>query len=502
MRTCQNCEDKFKKTKCDTSFTETRDAVVEKLLKKGAKDLKLCISDIPVDMGARQKSDENEPAECPPAVGDKRKLFAMYSDDDDDDLLAIDSSRPAFSEKKMPNTTGKTVSKDLVVVKRRKPDIEYANESGSDDGENEESESDNGNSSEEQSGYSGTDSNCDSGDDGEQVPPITRSRSKSSPLNSLLRSPLVQISPPRTPPNHSESIESMATGSNERHPAWPSDHVQSPPYDDIRKNMVSDFNSPTANRPSSCDQDDEISVIETALRPMYIQEQGAVMEIETKSLPIHTDEEGIAVSSIELPRQNFMSDDVDSLFNGDPYYPDEDEHLYCPEEEKSHNRITDETVAENFEGPLGIVESEQITNGTVVMDKGRTKILAASFDSAMHGVCMTEILRDIAELEDVVPETKIRHTANGEFVYDMDREKRLLYCLDTYPQKWTTLKNSKKSRPFDLYIWGIESIGRYRLETNPNRWPAMFDLVSTRGRSHVQIASSPLRRNKVFGHEA
>ena len=84
-------------------------------------------------MGARQKSVENEPEECPPAVGDKRKLFAMY------DLLAIG-----------PITTGKTVSKDLVVVKRRKPDSEYANESGSDDGENEESESDNGNSSEEQ----------------------------------------------------------------------------------------------------------------------------------------------------------------------------------------------------------------------------------------------------------------------------------------------------------------------------------------------------------------
>ena len=124
-------------------------------------------------MGTRQKSDENEPEECPPAAGDKRKLYAIKSHDDDDDLLETDSSRPIFSQNKVPITTGKTVSKDLVVVKRRKPDSEHDNESGSDDGENEESESENGNSSEEQSGYSGADSNCHSRDDGEQVPPIT-----------------------------------------------------------------------------------------------------------------------------------------------------------------------------------------------------------------------------------------------------------------------------------------------------------------------------------------
>ena len=207
VRTCQYCEDKFKKTKCDTSFTETCDVVVEKLLKKGAKDLKLCLTDIPVEMGTRQKSDENEPEECPPAAGDKRKLYAIKSHDDDDDLLETDSSRPIFSQKKVPITTGKTVSKDLVVVKRRKPDSEHDNESGSDDGENEESESENGNSSEEQSGYSGADSNCHSRDDGEQVPPITGSQKKLSPLNSPLKSPRVQISPLRTPPNHSESTD-------------------------------------------------------------------------------------------------------------------------------------------------------------------------------------------------------------------------------------------------------------------------------------------------------
>ena len=422
--------------------------VVEKLLKKGAKDLKICLTDIPVGMGTRQKSDENEPAQCPPALGDKRKHHVINSDDD---LLEIDSSCPIFAQKRVPITTGKTVSKDLVVLKRRKPDSEHNNESGSDDGENKESESENSNSSEEQSGYSGADSICDSGDDSEQVPPITRSRNKLSPLNSPLRSPRVQISPLRTPPNHSEStdglkMESMATGSNERHPASPSDHVQSPPYHDIRKNMVSDLNSPTANWPSSCGQDKEISVIETGTepRPMHIKEQCAVMEIEAKSYPMHIEEQRIAVSSIELPEQNFMSGDVESLFNGGPYYPDEDERLYCPEEEESQNRITGETLAENFEGPLCIVESEQITNGTTVIDKRKTKILVASFDSAMRGVCMAQILRDVAELEDVVAQTKMCHTANGEFAYDVNGDKMLLYCSDTYPQKWTNLNYSNK----------------------------------------------------------
>ena len=138
-----------------------------------------------------------------------------------------------------------------------------------------------------------------------------------------------------------------------------------------------------------------------------------------------------------------MSSDVDNLFNGGPYYPDEDEHLYCPEEEESQNRITDETLAKNFKGPLGIVESEQITNGTTVIDKGKTKILVASFDSAMRGVCMAEILRDVAELEDVVPQTKMCYTANGEFAYDVNGDKTLLYYLDKCI-KWTNLKNSNK----------------------------------------------------------
>ena len=152
----------------------------------------------------------------------------------------------------------------------------------------------------------------------------------------------MQISLLRTPPNHSEStdglkVESMATGSNGQHPGSPSDHVQSPHHDDIRKNMVSDLNSPAANHPSSCGQDKEISVIETGTvpLPMYIKEQCAVMEIEAKSYPMDIEEQRTAVSSIELPEQNFMSSDVDNLFNGGPYYPDEDECLYCPEEEKS-----------------------------------------------------------------------------------------------------------------------------------------------------------------------
>ena len=123
------------------------------------------------------------------------------------------------------------------------------------------------------------------------------------------------------------------------------------------------------------------------------------------------------------------------MFNGGPYYPDEDERLYCPEEEESQNRITDETLAENSKGPLGIVESEQITNGTTVINKGKPKIAVASFDSAMRGVCMAEILRDVAELEDVVPQTKMCYTVNGD--------KTLLYYLDKCI-KWTNLKNSNK----------------------------------------------------------
>ena len=44
----------------------------------------------------------------------------------------------------------------------------------------------------------------------------------------------------------------------------------------------------------------------------------------------------------------------------------------------------------------------------------------------------------------MVAQTKMCHTANGEFAYDVNADKILLYCSDTYPQKWTNLKNSNK----------------------------------------------------------
>ena len=56
---------------------------------------------------------------------------------------------------------------------------------------------------------------------------------------------------------------------------------------------------------------------------------------------------------------------------------------------------------------------------------------------------MAEILRDIAELEDVVPQTKMCYTANGEFAYDVNGDKTRLYYLDKCI-KWTNLKNSNK----------------------------------------------------------
>ena len=57
---------------------------------------------------------------------------------------------------------------------------------------------------------------------------------------------------------------------------------------------------------------------------------------------------------------------------------------------------------------------------------------------------MVTILREVADLRDVVPETNMRHTANGEFALEVHTNNEMLYCLDTFPQKWTALKHSSK----------------------------------------------------------
>ena len=56
---------------------------------------------------------------------------------------------------------------------------------------------------------------------------------------------------------------------------------------------------------------------------------------------------------------------------------------------------------------------------------------------------MAEILTEVAELEDVVPQTKMCYTANGEFAYDVNGDKSRLYYLDKCI-KWTNLKDSNK----------------------------------------------------------
>ena len=139
-----------------------------------------------MEMGTDGAKDEGGPVECPPEVGDKRKYFAINSDDDDDYLIAMDSSHPSFSQKRIPITTGKTVSKDLVVIKRHKLDSESDGESGS--GGNGESDIENDdNASIELSDFSGVESTYDSEDE-EQLLPTTRSQNKLSPLNSPIKS--------------------------------------------------------------------------------------------------------------------------------------------------------------------------------------------------------------------------------------------------------------------------------------------------------------------------
>ena len=516
VRSCQDCEDKFRKTKCNTSFTETRDAVVEKLLKKGGKDFKLCISDIPMGMGTRQKSDEDESNECPPAVGNKRKLFAICSDDEDDgDLLATDSSHPVFSQKKMPITTGKTASKDLIVVKKHKPDSE--NESDSDN-----SESDN--ACIELSDCSEAESVCDSEGDEEPVPPTTRSQNVSSPLNSPNKSLRVQVSPMKVSPNRrrprrDQKIQNTAADSNERQLTSPNRCVQ-PRLLRGEQNSPSDLKSTTQDRSSISDGDEEMSDGEAGTESYSVRvceqrvpvlhskstddltiestvadsnerhsplptaqstvgdsnspiqdcnRDGNLTDEETggESCEMHKDEERDAILSIKLPESNqFASNDVEDLFNASPYRPENDDYVYFSEKERDQTLATNEFSAEIFKeqfvvtesekpefggpffdgarSPLGILHSEKLLNDKRVTKEGKTTIGVASFDSAIRGVCMAKILREIADLRDVVPETSMRHTANGEFALEVHTNNEMLYCLDTFPQKWTALKHSSK----------------------------------------------------------
>ena len=107
-------------------------------MKTQAKDFKLYLTHIPIEMGNNGQTDEGGPMECPPEVGDKRKYYAINSDDDY--IIMMDSSRPNFSQRRVPITTAKkTVSKDLVVVKRLRLDSESDGKSKSE--ENEESDS-------------------------------------------------------------------------------------------------------------------------------------------------------------------------------------------------------------------------------------------------------------------------------------------------------------------------------------------------------------------------
>ena len=532
VRTCQNCEDKFRKTKCDTSFTETRDAVVEKLLKKGAKDFKLCISDIPMGMGTRQKSDEDESEECPPAVGDKRKLFAICSDDEDDgDLLATDSSHPVFSQKKMPITTGKTASKDLIVVKKHKPDSEYENESDSD---NRESESEN--ACIELSDCSGAESVCDSEGDEEPVPLTTRSQNRLSPLNSPNKSLRVQVSPMKVSPNRckprkDQKIQNTAADSNEWQLTSPNRCVQ-PRLLRGEQNSASDLKSTTQDRSSISDRDEEMSDVEAGTESYSVRvceqrvpalhskstddltiestvadsnerhsplptaqsivgdsnspiqdcnrdEEMSDEETGGESCEMRKDEERNAILSIKLPDlDHFASNDVEDFFNASPYCPEKDDYVYLSEKEGDQTlainefsteileerfvvteseKISDDTKVANEEkpefggpffdgarGPIGIMHSEKLLNGKRVTEEGKTTIGVASFDSAIQGICMVKILREVADLRDVVPETNMRHTANGEFALEVRTNNEMLYCLDTFPQKWTVLKHSSK----------------------------------------------------------
>ena len=74
----------------------------------------------------------------------------------------------------------KTVSKDLVLVKRRKLDSESDGESESEGNEESDSEGDD-DACIELSDCNGAEGVCDSEEDDEQVPPTTRSQNKLSP---------------------------------------------------------------------------------------------------------------------------------------------------------------------------------------------------------------------------------------------------------------------------------------------------------------------------------
>ena len=110
-------------------------------MKKQAKDFKLYLTHIPMEMGTNGETVEGGQMECPPEVGDKRKYYIINSDDDY--MIMMDSSCPTFLQKRVPITTAKkTVSKDLVVLKRLKLDSESDGKSKSEENEESDSEDD------------------------------------------------------------------------------------------------------------------------------------------------------------------------------------------------------------------------------------------------------------------------------------------------------------------------------------------------------------------------
>ena len=252
-------------------------------------------------------------------------------------------------------------------------------------------------------------------------------------------------------PTDDLTIESTVADSNERHSPLPT-----------AQNTVGDSNSPIQDRSSNCNRDEE----------MLNEETGG------ESCEMRKEEQRTAILSIELPEKNLASNDVNDLFNGSPYCPEKDDYMYLLEKEEGQTLAIDETSTEilegrldmiepgkfsddtkvtneekpkfgvpsfiGAEGPLSIMQSEKISNGIKVTEEGKTTIGVASLDSAIRGVCMVKILRDIADLRDVVPQTNMRHTAKGEFALEVSTNKELLYCLDTFPQKWTALKHSNK----------------------------------------------------------
>ena len=136
-------------------------------------------------------------------------------------------------------------------------------------------------------------------------------------------------------------------------------------------------------------------------------------------------------SFVEPPRANYS---VSDLFNGttnsEGQRPLDDADVFRMESE--------------VEWPLGPIASELITSGKAVSGRGQTKVGPVSMEAARRGKCLAQVLRDIGNLEEVVPSTGTMVTANGEFMFNASTDIEQLYCLDTVPVEWTDLKNSAK----------------------------------------------------------